>query len=105
MGRNVALVKSFDKEARLIELWDAEYAVFGLSFCVTLEKLIEIGDIENEGKSPYGFVKFERRDGPPKRTTLGLMKAPHSQEEEDEVEAEMAAKRGINFLGVGGGAQ
>jgi hypothetical protein len=88
LGRSVALVKSYNKEKQLVELWDAEYAVFGLSFVVTKQKLIEMGDLENVGTSPYGLVQFIRTSGggAPKKK-LGLMSAPSTVEEEAEQDA------------------
>lgn len=88
LGRSVALVKGYNKEQQLVELWDAEYAVFGLSFVVTKQKLIEMGDLENVGTSPYGLVQFVRTSstGAPKKK-LGLMSAPSTLEEEAEQDA------------------
>lgn len=88
LGRSVALVKGYNKEKQLVELWDAEYAVFGLSFVVTKQKLIEMGDLENVGTSPYGLVQFTRTSGSsaPKKK-LGLMSAPSTLEEEAEQDA------------------
>ncbi|KPI88533.1 hypothetical protein ABL78_2345 [Leptomonas seymouri] len=88
LGRSVALVKAYNKEKQLVELWDAEYAVFGLSFVVTKQKLIEMSDLENVGTSPYGLVQFTRTSGSgaPKKK-LGLMSAPSTLEEEAEQDA------------------
>lgn len=88
LGRSVALVKGYNKEKQLVELWDAEYAVFGLSFVVTKQKLIEMGDLENVGTSPYGLVQFTHTSGSsaPKKK-LGLMSAPSTMEEEAEQDA------------------
>ncbi|KPA81247.1 hypothetical protein ABB37_03665 [Leptomonas pyrrhocoris] len=85
LGRSVALVKAYSKEKQLVELWDAEYAVFGLCFVVTKQKLIEMGDLENVGTSPYGLVQFMRTSGSaaPKKK-LGLMSEPLTLEDEAE---------------------
>ncbi|KAK7196191.1 Phytochelatin synthase [Novymonas esmeraldas] len=92
LGRSVATVKSYDREKQLVELWDAEYAVFGLSFVVTKQQLIEMGDLENVGSSPYGFVQFKRvAAGIAPKKKLGLMSAPSTLEEEAELEAAAAA--------------
>ncbi|RNF21320.1 hypothetical protein TcG_02971 [Trypanosoma cruzi] len=81
-GRSVALVKSYNPETEMVELWEGEHAVFGLNFIVSLAKLIEIGDLQNEGRSAYGFVKLERvkERAVPKRLTL--MKGPDPDDED-----------------------
>ncbi|RNF22910.1 uncharacterized protein Tco025E_02975 [Trypanosoma conorhini] len=81
-GRSAALVKSFNPETEMVELLEGEHAVFGLVFTVNLAKLIEIGDLHNEGRSAYGFVKLERvkERTVPKR--LALMKGPDPDDEE-----------------------
>ncbi|KAG5489438.1 hypothetical protein GH5_00309 [Leishmania sp. Ghana 2012 LV757] len=91
LGRSVATVKSYNKEKQLVELWDAEYAVFGLSFVVTKQQLVEMGDLENVGSSPYGFVQFKRVAAGAAPKKLGLMSAPSTLEEEAELEAAAAA--------------
>ncbi|KAG5490165.1 hypothetical protein JKF63_00284 [Porcisia hertigi] len=91
LGRSVATVKSYSKEKQLVELWDAEYAVFGLSFIVTKQQLIEMGDLDNIGSSPYGFVQFKRVSAGAAPKKLGLMPAPSTLEEEVALEAEAAA--------------
>lgn len=94
-GRSVATVRSYDKAKKLVELWDAEYAVFGLSFVVTKQQLIEMGDLENVGSTPYGIVQFKRTAaGVAPKKKLGLMSAPSSLEEEAEMEAAAAAAAG-----------
>lgn len=81
-GRSVALVKSFNPETRMVELWEGEHTVFGLLWTVDIEKLIEIGDLLNEGRSPYGFVKMEKVKGRAAKTRLTLMKGPDPEDDD-----------------------
>ncbi|CCW66888.1 unnamed protein product [Phytomonas sp. Hart1] len=88
MGSSTALVRSYNPDKRLVELWNAEYAVFGLSFVVTVNQLIEIGELNSEGRSPYGFVRLSRYPSAVRlKRRPSLMKAPRTLEEEAEQEA------------------
>lgn len=84
LSRSVAMVRSYDPEKKLVELWDAEYAVFGLSLVVPVRKLIEMGDLANEGRSPYGFVRFTRVSGAANTAAAKpkLMSAPSDDDDE-----------------------
>lgn len=81
-GRSVALVKSYNPETKMVELFDGEYVVFGLLWTVDLATLIEIGDLQNEGRSPYGFVKMERVKSRTLPKRLALMRNPDLDEDE-----------------------
>lgn len=86
LGRSVALVKSYDVATKMVELWDAEYAVFGLSYVVTKQQLIRMGDLENVGHSPYGFVKFTKvaEGAAAAKKKPGLMSPPPMPEDGEE---------------------
>ncbi|RNE97646.1 hypothetical protein TraAM80_09208 [Trypanosoma rangeli] len=81
-GRSLALVKSFNPETEMVELMEGEHTVFGLVFTVNLAKLIEIGDLHNEGRSAYGFVKLERVKERTVHRRLTLMRGPDPDDEE-----------------------
>nr|CCC93855.1 conserved hypothetical protein [Trypanosoma congolense IL3000] len=59
-GRSVALIKAYNPETKSVLLWEAEHTEFGMFWTVDVAKLIQIGDLLNKGRSPYGFVKFEK---------------------------------------------
>lgn len=62
-GNSVALVQGYDPEAKRVSFFDAEYTLFGLQWSCSLETLVEAGDLDNDGRSDYGFVKISIKDG------------------------------------------
>ncbi|KAH9588664.1 hypothetical protein LSM04_005783 [Trypanosoma melophagium] len=82
-GRSVALVKSYNPDTQMVELFEGEHAVFGLLWTVSVEKLIEIGDLQNEGRSAYGFVRMEKVKALAAPKRLALMKGPDPDDLDD----------------------
>lgn len=82
LGRSVALVKSYDPEKKIVELWEAEFALFGLSLYFTVEQLVGLSGIDCHGPTPYGFVRFAKRDTQQQQQRR-LPRGPRRDEEAD----------------------
>ncbi|CBH15803.1 hypothetical protein, conserved [Trypanosoma brucei gambiense DAL972] len=59
-GRSAALIKAYNPDTKSVLLWEAEHTVFGMFWTVDVPKFIEIGNLMDKGRSPYGLVKFEK---------------------------------------------
>lgn len=71
MGSSVALIQSYDPMSQTVGLFDSEYTLFGLRWTCNLSQLIEAGDLDNVGSSPYGFVRIGKRSSVTEKSASG----------------------------------
>lgn len=62
-GNSVALLRAYDTATKTVTMMEGEYCLLGLTWTVSLEGLVEAGDLDNEGRSSYGFVKLFKKSG------------------------------------------